>query len=269
MAMATEADEQNFWPGYVDTLVNMVMFLILLIVILAMAVMYFSIKAKNDALLSTVQLETPLKEAHESYQGSADEIPKNPTMDDMRKIINELQQKLYQSELQNKPTGKNPEVDTKNQPDRRIAQSTLLNPESENLNKIGKSEREIQATQEAIGTTNEGVQSFALRPSVIIVRFRAGFLELTDDEALKLKEIFVQHFDYQSNKDQRFVLTVDAVSGLTESNRMAFYRIASVRNRLMAVAGVPASKIGQKINSVPASSMSGVESLEVRISKVE
>ncbi|MGB9982835.1 MULTISPECIES: hypothetical protein [unclassified Herbaspirillum] len=34
----TDADDQNFWPGFVDSMVNMVMYLLLLIAILAMAV---------------------------------------------------------------------------------------------------------------------------------------------------------------------------------------------------------------------------------------
>ena len=55
---STDADDQNFWPGFVDSMVNMVMYLLLLIAILAMAVMYFSMKARDEAYESkTAKIE--------------------------------------------------------------------------------------------------------------------------------------------------------------------------------------------------------------------
>jgi len=251
MAAAVDnAEEQNFWPGYVDTLVNMVMFLILLIVVLAMAVMFFSIKARNDALKSTVPLKDPNKAAHEKvYLGMADELPQNPTMEDMRNLIDRLKEKLYQSELRYKPSGLNP----------------VLKP---NETKMGKSER-LEDASGKVGTLPSGVQDFALRPSTLIIRFRPGALDMTDAEANHMHSVFVKHFDYSTGSGQSFMLTVDAAEGLSESNRMAFYRVAAVRNRLMAIAGVPATKIGQKILAVPANAITGTEALEVRITKVD
>lgn len=252
MAAATQdLDEgQNFWPGYVDTLVNMVMFLILLIVVLSMAVMFFSIKARNDALKSPVPMRDPSRSANEQmYPGMADELPKNPTMEDMRNLINTLKEKLYQSELRYKPSGLNPVV----KPD---------------ANKLGKSDKLEDATGK-VGTLPSGVQDFALRPSTLIIRFRPGALDMTDAEAKHMNEVFIKHFDYSVGSAQNFVLTVDAAEGLSESNRMAFYRVAAVRNRLMAVSGVPAAKIGQKILAIPANAMTGTEALEVRITKVD
>jgi hypothetical protein len=250
MAVAEHSEEQNFWPGYVDTLVNMVMFLILLIVVLAMAVMYFSIKARNDALKSTVPLQDPNKSANERvYPGMADELPKNPTMEDMRNLIDRLKEKLYQSELRYKPSGLNP----------------VLKP---NETKMGKSER-LEDASAKVGTLPGGVQDFALRPSTLIIRFRPGSLDMTDAEANHMHAVFTKHFDYAVGSGQNFMLTVDAAEGLSESNRMAFYRVAAVRNRLMAIAGVPATKIGQKILAVPVSAMTGNEALEVRITKVD
>lgn len=252
MAAATQdLDEgQNFWPGYVDTLVNMVMFLILLIVILAMAVMYFSIRARNDALKSPVQLQDPTKAANEKiYPGMADEIPQNPTMEDMRHLVDRLKEKLHQSELRYKPSGLNP----------------VIKPE---MSKMGKSDK-VEEASAKVGSLPSGVQDFALRPSTLIIRFRPGALDMTDAEAKQMHEVFAKHFDYAVGSGQNFALTVDAAEGLSESNRMAFYRVAAVRNRLMSIASVPASKISQKILAVPASAMTGTEALEVRITKVD
>lgn len=249
MAATADSEEQNFWPGYVDTLVNMVMFLILLIVVLAMAVMFFSLKARNDALRSPVPIKEPSKTAYEKvYPGMADELPKEPTMEDMRNLVNRLKEKLYQSELRYKPTG--------------------LNPVAKADDKMGKSEKVEEASAKA-GTLPAGLQDFALRPSTLVIRFRPGSLDMTDAEAKRMHEVFAKHFDYTVGSNQSFVLTVDAAEGLSESNRMAFYRVAAVRNRLMAVVGVPPSKIGQKIVAVPVSAMTGTEALEVRITKVE
>ncbi|MDR9848138.1 hypothetical protein [Herbaspirillum huttiense] len=61
-APSADSDEQNFWPGYVDSMVNMVMYLLLLIAILAMAVMYFSMRARDEAKDSkATELEMPGK----------------------------------------------------------------------------------------------------------------------------------------------------------------------------------------------------------------
>ena len=227
----------------------MVMFLILLIVILVMAVMYFSIKARNDALKSTASLNDLNKVANEkTYSGIAEKMPKNPTMEDMRNLVNRLQERLYQSELRNKPSGLNP----------------ILKPDA---NMVGKSEKVEDATS-TIGALSSGVQDFALRPTTLIIRFRPGALDMTEVEATRMKSIFTKHFDYSVGDGQNFVITVDAVEGLSESNRMAYYRVAAVRNSLMAVVGVPAARISQKILAVPANSISGTEALEVRITKV-
>ncbi|WP_310625397.1 vesicle formation protein [Limnohabitans sp.] len=247
---ATNADEQNFWPGYVDTLVNMVMFLILLIVILAMAVMYFSMRAKADASKSPVpSKETITKQAHEkTYPGVADEVPKNPTVEDMRKMVDRMQQKLQQSELRYKAGGQNQEV------------------KPENV-QIGKSEKIEEASAKVSTTPTAGVHDLAARPTSLIVRFKPGALDLSPEEAKRMSEVFVKHFDYASNKAQSFVLSSDAVEGLSESNRMAYYRVVAVRNRLMSLSGVPSSKIAQKIIAVPPNSTTGVEALEVRITR--
>jgi len=251
MAGASDAEDQNFWPGYVDTLTNMVMFLILLIVILSVAVMFFSIKARNDALKSTVPLKDPAKQANEKvYPGMADELPKNPTMEDMRHLINRLKERLYQSELRYKPSGLNP----------------LPKPDE---TKMGKSETVEDASAKTTGSQVNGVQDFALRPTSLIIRFKPGALGMTDAEAKRMTEVFMKHFDYEVGSAQSFLLTVDAAEGLSESNRMAFYRVVAVRNRLMGMTGVPAAKIGQKIHAVPSSAVTGMEALEVRITKVE
>lgn len=251
MAVATaDTEEQNFWPGYVDTLVNMTMFLILLIVILSIAVMYFSVRARNEAYQAkATQREVSKQAFNKVYPGESDQIPENPTMEDMRKLVDRLKQKLYQSELRNVPTGLNPVAKAEN-------------------TKVGKSERVEDATAKA-GTLPQGVQDFALRPSSLIIRFRPGSLDLSAEEVKRLKEVFVKHFDFQSGSPQAFQLTVDAAEGLSESNRMAFYRLVAVRNHLMSEVGVSASKITQKILPVPLGSVTGVEALEVRINKID
>jgi hypothetical protein len=252
MAATHDLDEgQNFWPGYVDTLTNMVMFLILLIVVLSMAVMFFTIKARNDALKSAVPLKDPSKAANEKvYPGMADEMPQNPTMEDMRNLVNRLKEKLYQSELRYKPSGLNP----------------VAKPDE---TKMGKSERVEDASAKTEGTLVNGVQDFALRPTSLIIRFRPGALGMSDEEAKRMTEVFMKHFDYQVGSAQSFMLTADAAEGLSESNRMAFYRVVAVRNRLMGTTGVPAVKIGQKIHAVPPNAVTGMEALEVRITKVD
>jgi hypothetical protein len=282
MAATQDLEEgQNFWPGYVDTLVNMVMFLILLIVVLAMAVMFFSMKARNDALKSTVPLKDSAKAANEKvYPGMADEVPQNPTMEDMRNLVNRLKEKLYQSELRYKPSGLNPVLkpnETRMGKSEKLEDGTAnpgfvpngLNPVFKpDETKMGKSDKLEDASAKG-GTLPSGVQDFALRPSTLIIRFRPGALDMTNAEAQHMHSVFVKHFDYAVGGGQNFVLTVDAAEGLSESNRMAFYRVAAVRNRLMAIAGVPASKISQKILAVPANAMTGTEALEVRITKVD
>lgn len=270
MAAATQdMDEgQNFWPGYVDTLVNMVMFLILLIVILSMAVMFFSIKARNDALKSAVPLKDPSKMANtQVYPGVADELPANPTMEDMRHLIDRLRMKLNQSELRFKSSGLSPIA----KPDQKEKGNVLKSDPEPNLNKEGKSDQVVGAnTENNLGKKSDGVEAFSLRPSVLIVRFKPSTLDLSPQEAQRMAEIFTKHFDWSANnKDQQFEISASAAEGLSESNRMAFYRVVSVRNQIMSLIGMPGSRIRSRIVPVPAGQASGLEALEVRITKLD
>lgn len=265
MAAASDSEELNFWPGYVDTLVNMVMFLILLIVILSMAVMYFSMKARSEAQQSSVPLKEPTKaEYNKVYPGMVDELPKNPTMEDMRNLIDRLKQKLHQSELRFKPSGLNPELKA----DAKERGNNLKNEPETHLNKDGKSQQNLAASA-GVGNRTEGIEALALRPSVIVVRFKPGTLDLNAEEAKRLADVFAKHFEWSAGSAQEFVISTTAVEGLSESNRMAFYRVVAVRNQLMSVAGVPAARIRQRIVPVSASQATGAEALEVRIGKPE
>jgi len=71
-----------------------------------------------------------------------------------------------------------------------------------------------------------------------------------------------------TNHEQNFTISSTAVEGLSESNRMAFYRVVAVRNHLLSI-GVPAARIRQRIEPVPAARQSGTEALEIRIQKTE
>jgi len=92
---------------------------------------------------------------------------------------------------------------------------------------------------------------------------------MTGDEAKRLAETFTRHFDWSVGSDQEFTITTNAVEGLSESNRMAFYRVITVRNQLMSLTGLQASKIRQRILPVSINLSTGLEGLEVRISKSE
>lgn len=266
MAAAVDnAEEQNFWPGYVDTLVNMVLFLVMLIVILSMAVMYFSMRARTEAQHSSIPLKENQKYEHlKVYPGIADELPTNPTMADMRHLIDRLKEKLYQSELRFKVAGANPQP----VPDQKEKGNSLKNQPEPNLNKEGKSERSIAASGSA-GSQADGFEALSLRPSSIVVRFRPGTLDMNPEEVKRLADTFVKHFDWSAGSTQDFVISTTAVEGLSESNRMAFYRVVAVRNHLMSATGVLASRIRQRIVPVPVSQSTGTEALEVRIARPE
>ncbi|MDP4300990.1 vesicle formation protein [Leptothrix discophora] len=265
MATATTTadgqEEQNFWPGYVDTLVNMVMFLILLIVILSMAVIFFSARARFDAMKSQTGIETPepvlptpdpllFPREKESLPGTQDRQPKRPTIEDLLKQVDELKQKLFLAEQKYKP---------------------VLNPpqaKEEREVKDAKGVQTLEGTQDKPTVEGRGVQEFSLRPTSVLVRFRPGALDLSADEAARLSDIFTRHFDFAPDKGQRFLLTAEAAEGLSESARMAYYRVAAVRNRLMGVTGVPRDRLMQRIQSVPTADVKGTEALEVRITLV-
>ncbi|WP_288392599.1 hypothetical protein [uncultured Herbaspirillum sp.] len=83
-----------------------------------------------------------------------------------------------------------------------------------------------------------------------------------------MNDTFISHFDWNSNREQTFTISAAAVEGLSESNRMAFYRVVAVRNHLLSI-GVPAARIRQRIEPVPAARQSGTEGLEIRIQKSE
>ncbi|RZS58790.1 vesicle formation protein [Sphaerotilus mobilis] len=254
-------EDHNFWPGYVDTLVNMVMFLILLIVILAMAVIFFSARARFDAMQTQQGPVTdqpidptpaPMLYPNEKQPlpGEADRRPNQPTLEDMTKMVDELKKKLFLAEQRYKP---------------------VLNPpqaKEEREVKDAKGEQTVEATQPKPVADPKGVQEFSLRPTALIVNFKPGALDLNAEEADRLAQLFARHFDTQANPGQRYLISAEAAEGLSESSRMAYYRVTAVRNRLMGVAGVPRDALQQRVFIVPTSEVKGTEALSVRITVI-
>ena len=281
-AYSADSDEQNFWPGYVDSMVNMVMYLLLLIAILAMAVMYFSMKARDEAYESkTAKIEAPGKPSEKAFPGPSETKPDKPSEEDLhaqierlRQTLNdnevryksdvaELKEKLRESDQRFKIAGVS-KIEKPNQKDR--GNSRLSTPETD-LAQAGASDRTVDASGTA-GALPKGVEALALRPSVLIVRFRPGTVDLGSEEAKRMSDTFISHFEWNGNHEQNFTISSTAVEGLSESNRMAFYRVVAVRNHLLSI-GVPAARIRQRIDPVPAARQSGTEGLEIRIQKTE
>lgn len=281
-APSADTEEQNFWPGYVDSMVNMVMYLLLLIAILAMAVMYFSIRARDEAKdAKATEIEAPGKPFPKALPGPNALAPVSPSAEElhaqieqMRQTLNnnevrykadvaELKEKLRESDQRFKASGL-AKVEKPNQKER--GNNMKSTPEAD-LAKEGASERVLNASGTA-GSLPTGVEQFALRPSVLIVRFRPGTVDLNPDEARRMNETFVKHFEWNPGVEQNFTIASAAVEGLSESNRMAFYRVVAVRNHLLSI-GVPAARIRQRIEPIPAARQSGTEGLEIRIQKSE
>lgn len=277
-----DSDEQNFWPGYVDSMVNMVMYLLLLIAILAMAVMYFSMKARDEAYESkSAKIEAVGKPSEQALPGAAQVEPVTPSPDELHALIERLRQKLNDNEIRYKADvaelkEKLRESDQRfkasglsqhEKPNQKNRGNSMQSPPQADLAKPGASDRTVEASAGA-GTLPKGVEALALRPSVLIVRFRPGTVDLGGDEAKRLADTFLSHFDWNGNREQNFLITSTAVEGLSESNRMAFYRVVAVRNHLLSI-GVPAARIRQRIEPIPAASQSGTEALEIRIQKLD
>lgn len=281
-APSADTDEQNFWPGYVDSMVNMVMYLLLLIAILAMAVMYFSMRARDEAKDSkATEMEMSGKPFPKALPGpnaltpvipSAEEL--HAQIEQMRQTLNnneirykadvaELKEKLRESDQRFKASGL-AKVEKPNQKER--GNNMKSTPDAD-LAQDGASDRVVDASGSA-GSLPKGVEQLALRPSVLIVRFRPGTVDLNANEAKRMNETFISHFDWNNNREQNFTISSAAVEGLSESNRMAFYRVVAVRNHLLSI-GVPAARIRQRIEPVPAARQSGTEGLEIRIQKTE
>ncbi|MCO4855043.1 vesicle formation protein [Herbaspirillum sp. WGmk3] len=281
-APSADSDEQNFWPGYVDSMVNMVMYLLLLIAILAMAVMYFSMRARDEAKESkATELEMPGKPFPKALPGPNAVTPVSPSAEElhaqieqMRQTLNnnevrykadvaELKEKLRESDQRYKASG----LAKVEKPNQKESGNNMKSTPDANLAKDGASDRVVDASGTA-GSLPKGVEQFALRPSVLIVRFRPGTVDLSPDEAKRMNETFIKHFEWNASLEQSFTISSAAVEGLSESNRMAFYRVVAVRNHLLSI-GVPAARIRQRIEPVPAARQSGTEGLEIRIQKTE
>lgn len=281
-APSADSDEQNFWPGYVDSMVNMVMYLLLLIAILAMAVMYFSMRARDEAFdAKSAEINVVGKPSNRAFPGANQEKPETPSSEELHAQLERLRQTLNDNEIRYKADvaelkEKLRESDQRykanglakiEKPNQKEPGNNMKSTPEANLAKEGASERVVDASGSA-GSLPKGVEQFALRPSVLIVRFRPGTVDLSPDEAKRMNETFIKHFEWNASLEQNFTISSAAVEGLSESNRMAFYRVVAVRNHLLSI-GVPAARIRQRIEPVPAARQSGTEGLEIRIQKTE
>ncbi len=257
----------------------MVMFLILLIVILSMAVIFFSARARVEASQAPQPDESrtfeskfpdPSAEAipvqpsdvkpkvpetrpptyakeQQPRTGQSDQKPRQPSIEDLTRTVETLQKKLYLAEQKYKPVLSSPK-----------ARETVETVD-------GKGEEKTDGTLSRPVPRGRGVHEFALGPTSITVRFIPGALDLDADEAQRLAQHFRKQFGEQFARGQRYMITTDYVEGLSESSRMAYYRVTAVRNQLMRVAGVPKSALDPRSRAVQAADLKGTESLEVRI----
>lgn len=208
MAGGGSSREQNFWPGFVDALTNLVLVLVFVVVVFTFALFYF---ASQLAKQNISEVQAHYEKAAFERMVSADEL----------KAMREHRRSVTSREVTTSVGGGTPSSGA----------STLGQRQD-----IERDASQAQPVDQALPVAVSG------QGGAVVVAFAPGVADLSSKETTAIDAALGS-----LDPTRRFELTAEpAEPSPSEGRRLAYYRIAAIRNHLVA-AGVPPENIDMVI----------------------
>lgn len=218
---------ENFWPGYVDAVTNLVLNLLFLLTIMTVAVFMFALELGRASLggAGKTPVAAPKEEVVPAHKPSADPVKERAA------VVAALQQQVRELSREtpaNSETLKK-RVDAINEAlKQEIQLLNLLQAQRAPLNlQPGTHVRVVPATS-TVPQPQKGLDKSLAADAEVIVRFTDDAVTLKPAEDRQLREALKSVV--ARGKAQ---LYVEVPSGFSESKRMGFYRAMAVRNILI------------------------------------
>jgi len=267
MAGASQSDDSSdiFWPGYVDAVTNVAIMLLFVVAISSIVVLGSSIEIARQKLRSGVS-DLTYSDPGKTEVGTDGQV-------DGVMVARGLLEKLLKSKgdgtedraamLENAKAGldaavqaqSKQAVDKKQQEEKLKELEEKLKQLQAQLDKArvaaaklaAENPNEFKVASGAKAPPKEGAQEIeALDEGTVIVVFAPDAIELADAEQTELLKKLGGPSAVQSAKWQ---LQVRSAKGFSESSRVAFYRVNTLRN-LLIKNGVPPANIAMQVREV-------------------
>lgn len=203
-------EQQNYWPGFVDALSNVVLTLVFVLVVIVFALVISSSKVEQKA----VEL------LHESSERQKQKVMAEDEMMDLRKELREAMKALQESQSLVAELKRQIEELKAKQSDQPHEQKSQSQPK-------------VKITVNAKPRKAE-VEDSEIDPSagVIVIYFPIGVFELNDKAKEELFKA-LEPLKAQLASTQPMIRTVQGAESYSEARRLAYFRGLSIRNFLI------------------------------------
>ncbi|RXZ38121.1 hypothetical protein D9O50_00780 [Oxalobacteraceae bacterium CAVE-383] len=245
--------EQNFWPGFVDALSNVVLVMIFVVVVFVVTLFYYSQKLAEYKLNKYVEKrDTQTQIMHPATAGAHDQANSEVTQKSSNapQAAQDAKDKQI-SELKNQVAALRVQLAGQAMASAVAAVTGSTRSENEQPNHI----IEVKPGEKA-KATETGARLESAGQSLVL-HFADDSTTL-DDAAVKSLNADVAPWVEQLKKGQGKIVVSGAVGalGYTEGRRRAYYRAVAVRNQLIAL-GVEPGKVISRVVPGDATSDSG------------
>ena len=202
--------EQNYWPGFVDALTNVVLVMVFVVVVFAVSILYYGYELTMAQVKDIVQQKT-------------------------EHLVEDQQSKLLESEQKIKDLE---ERLAKALAELKLAQMSAAGKTRESAREVAR-----EATRElpAKGTAADNSPVIlSAQAGNVLISYAAGVVEL-DSKQLKALDALLGSYSGAASWRVELVGEFSEAS-FTEGQRLSFYRIAALRNYLVSK-GVKAAEV--------------------------
>lgn len=234
----------NFWPGYVDAVTNLVLNLLFLLTIMTVAVFMFALELGRASLggAGKTPVETVKADNKAAENRLADPIKqREAAVDALKKQVASLK-----TETPNDAEAMRKKVDSINKAlDREISFLNAM--------QIQKNAKPAQTTTVVPATVEmpkppKGLEKLIVSDAEVIVIFTDEAIKLTSAEQTQLRDALK---NIAAGSGAR--ISVEVPAGFTEAKRLGFYRAMEVRNKLIEMK-MPTARIDVSVREGKSSS---------------
>ncbi len=237
-------DGDNFWPGYVDAISNLVLNLLFVVSILTIAVFIFAIELgrKQSAKVGAQDEQKSVGAKAVESSPLKEKARLEEELNSLRQQVAALKEAKVASAKVSVPAPAPAPAPVDNEAVAPVAAAAPATPK--NAVTEGKATPKVVEATQKLPEAEKDIEKIQYRGAAVVVDFNADAVALTKDEMQEARKALG---GVAASGGARLEVAVN--SSFSEARRLAFYRAMAVRNLLIEM-GVPVARIDISIHEV-------------------
>lgn len=237
-------DGDNFWPGYVDAISNLVLNLLFVVSILTIAVFIFAIELgrKQSAKVGAQDEQKSVGAKAVESSPLKEKARLEEELNSLRQQVAALKEAKVASAKVSALAPAPAPAPVDNEAVAPIAAAAPATPK--NAATEGKATPKVVEATQKLPEAEKDIEKIQYRGAAVVVDFNADAVALTKDEMQEARKALG---GVAASGGARLEVAVN--SSFSEARRLAFYRAMAVRNLLIEM-GVPVARIDISIHEV-------------------